>query len=155
MPAQPPSLAQPSSLVLDVELSTMTIWYARRRQKGRAKSIVCGRAGRQRGVLPVCKYTRYPRALKIWDADIKPKGFITQLRHRSKGTDNPNLALIHILRRVDDINQNCLEQFRAHWECLEENNQQLWHCRPQEWKLNGCVFEKLVSQWAFSVFIGG
>jgi len=46
--------------------------------------------------------------------------------------------------RIDDINKSCLEQFRAHWECLDNNNQQMWHCRPQEWKLNGCVFDKLV-----------
>ncbi len=46
--------------------------------------------------------------------------------------------------RIDDINRSCLEQFRAHWECLDNNNQQMWHCRPQEWKLNGCVFDKLV-----------
>ncbi|KAK4183695.1 hypothetical protein QBC35DRAFT_507505 [Podospora australis] len=44
---------------------------------------------------------------------------------------------------LDDINKNCLEQFRAHWQCLEDNNQQLWQCRPDEWKLNKCVFEKL------------
>lgn len=49
-----------------------------------------------------------------------------------------------LLIRIDDINKSCLEQFRAHWECLDNNNQQMWHCRPQEWKLNGCVFDKLV-----------
>ena len=46
--------------------------------------------------------------------------------------------------RIDDINKSCLQQFRAHWECLEDNNQQLWQCRPAEWKLNKCVFENLV-----------
>ena len=45
---------------------------------------------------------------------------------------------------LNDINKSCLEQFRAHWECLEQNNQQLWHCRPAETALNACVFEKLV-----------
>lgn len=45
---------------------------------------------------------------------------------------------------IADINKSCLEQFRTHWECLDNNNQQMWHCRPQEWKLNGCVFDKLV-----------
>ncbi|KAG7008558.1 NADH-ubiquinone oxidoreductase 20.8 kda subunit [Physcia stellaris] len=44
---------------------------------------------------------------------------------------------------LSDINKNCLEQFRAHWECLDNNNHQLWNCRTQEWKLNGCVFDKL------------
>ena len=48
-------------------------------------------------------------------------------------------------RRLDDINKNCLEEFRKHWECLEQNNQQLWQCRRPETKLNGCVFDKLVS----------
>jgi hypothetical protein len=47
--------------------------------------------------------------------------------------------------RLDDINKNCLEEFRKHWECLDQNNQQLWHCRRPEMKLNGCVFDKLVS----------
>jgi hypothetical protein len=45
---------------------------------------------------------------------------------------------------IDDINKNCLEEFRKHWTCLENNNQQLWQCRPAEWKLNDCVFNKLV-----------
>ena len=45
---------------------------------------------------------------------------------------------------IEDINKSCLEQFRAHWQCLENNNQQLWQCRPAEWKLNKCVYENLV-----------
>jgi NADH dehydrogenase (ubiquinone) 1 alpha subcomplex subunit 8 len=45
---------------------------------------------------------------------------------------------------IEDINKSCLEQFRTHWQCLENNNQQLWQCRPAEWKLNKCVFENLV-----------
>ncbi|KAL1955787.1 hypothetical protein VTO42DRAFT_8107 [Malbranchea cinnamomea] len=44
---------------------------------------------------------------------------------------------------LKDINENCLEQFRAHWECLEQNNHQMWHCRRPENALNTCVFEKL------------
>ncbi|OIW31315.1 NADH dehydrogenase, alpha subcomplex, subunit 8 [Coniochaeta ligniaria NRRL 30616] len=44
---------------------------------------------------------------------------------------------------IDDINKSCLEQFRSHWACLEDNNHQLWQCRPAEWKLNKCVFENL------------
>lgn len=47
--------------------------------------------------------------------------------------------------RLDDINKNCLGEFRKHWECLDQNNQQLWQCRRREMKLNGCVFDKLVS----------
>ncbi|KAK3354395.1 NADH-ubiquinone oxidoreductase 20.8 kDa subunit [Neurospora tetraspora] len=44
---------------------------------------------------------------------------------------------------IADINKSCLEEFRKHWTCLEDNNQQLWQCRPAEWKLNKCVFENL------------
>ena len=154
MPAQLPSLAHRSSLVRDVEPSTMTIWYARRRQKGRASSIVCGRVGRQRGVLPVCKCAHCHRTLKTRVTSIKLKGHTTQLRFNNKDMSNPNLVLIYVHGRVDDINKNCLEQFRAHWQCLEGNNQQLWHCRTQEWKLNACVFDKLASQCALLVFVG-
>lgn len=49
-----------------------------------------------------------------------------------------------MLYRVDDINKHCLEEFRKHWTCLEDNNQQLWQCRKPEWKLNKCVFDNLV-----------
>lgn len=45
---------------------------------------------------------------------------------------------------LDDINKNCLEEFRKHWKCLDNNNQQLWHCRRPEQLLNKCVFDKLV-----------
>ncbi|MDI1488005.1 MAG: ndufa8, NADH-ubiquinone oxidoreductase complex I 19kd subunit [Ramalina farinacea] len=44
---------------------------------------------------------------------------------------------------IDDINKSCLDSFRAHWECLEHNNQQMWHCRRPEQRLNDCVFEKI------------
>ncbi|KAL8908463.1 MAG: hypothetical protein Q9207_000769 [Kuettlingeria erythrocarpa] len=44
---------------------------------------------------------------------------------------------------LEDINKNCLQEFRRHWDCLEHNNQQLWQCRTLEWKLNGCVYDKL------------
>ncbi|KAK0634061.1 hypothetical protein B0T14DRAFT_492103 [Immersiella caudata] len=44
---------------------------------------------------------------------------------------------------IKDINANCLDQFKAHWECLENNNQQMWQCRQKEWSLNKCVFDKL------------
>lgn len=45
---------------------------------------------------------------------------------------------------IKDINTNCLKQFTAHWECLENNNHNLWECRRPEMQLNNCVFEKLV-----------
>ena len=50
-----------------------------------------------------------------------------------------------IVCRIEDINKSCLDQFRAHWECLDDNNQQLWQCRNKERRLNKCVFENLVS----------
>ncbi|KAF2427199.1 NADH dehydrogenase, alpha subcomplex, subunit 8 [Tothia fuscella] len=44
---------------------------------------------------------------------------------------------------LTDINKHCLEEFRRHWECLENNNQQMWQCRRMEWPLNKCVFDNL------------
>lgn len=44
---------------------------------------------------------------------------------------------------IQDINNSCLTEFRKHWDCLENNNQQLYHCRYLEWPLNACVFDKL------------
>ena len=46
---------------------------------------------------------------------------------------------------ISDINKECLDQFRTHWQCLENHNQQLWNCRSEERRLNKCVFDKLVS----------
>jgi hypothetical protein len=48
------------------------------------------------------------------------------------------------LHRLKDINENCLREFREHWGCLEQNNQQMWNCRQRERKLNKCIFDKLV-----------
>ncbi|KAK5107573.1 hypothetical protein LTR62_001016 [Meristemomyces frigidus] len=44
---------------------------------------------------------------------------------------------------LEDVNKSCLEEFRQHWSCLDDNNQQLWQCRRWERPLNKCVFEKL------------
>ncbi|KAI0475992.1 NADH dehydrogenase, alpha subcomplex, subunit 8 [Xylariaceae sp. FL0804] len=44
---------------------------------------------------------------------------------------------------IDDMNKHCLETFRAHWQCLENNNHQLWNCRKEEWQLNRCVYKNL------------
>ncbi|CAG8981461.1 hypothetical protein HYALB_00003031 [Hymenoscyphus albidus] len=44
---------------------------------------------------------------------------------------------------IEDVNKHCLTEFRKHWQCLDDNNQQLWQCRPAEWKLNKCVFDNL------------
>lgn len=46
--------------------------------------------------------------------------------------------------RLEDINTHCLTEFRKHWECLNDRNHQLWQCRPEEWRLNKCVYNKIV-----------
>jgi hypothetical protein len=51
---------------------------------------------------------------------------------------------------IKDLNDNCLAEFRTHWQCLDNHNQQLWNCRSEERRLNTCVFDKLVR--AVSVF---
>lgn len=51
------------------------------------------------------------------------------------------------------MNKHCLKAFRAHWECLDNNNHQLWQCRTAEWKLNTCVFNNLVSEPLFNFII--
>lgn len=53
-------------------------------------------------------------------------------------------ADILTLYRIEDVNKHCLTEFTKHWTCLDNNNQQLWQCRPLEWKLNKCVFDNLV-----------
>lgn len=50
---------------------------------------------------------------------------------------------------IDDINKSCLEEFRSHWLCLENNNHQLWQCRRPERVLNKCVFQKIVRTPSF------
>jgi hypothetical protein len=49
-----------------------------------------------------------------------------------------------LFRSIADINKHCLNEFRKHWTCLDNNNQQLWQCRPDEFNLNKCVFNNLV-----------
>lgn len=44
---------------------------------------------------------------------------------------------------MEDINKYCIESFRAHWDCLERNNHQMFKCRMQEAPLNACVFDNL------------
>jgi hypothetical protein len=57
------------------------------------------------------------------------------------------------MNRLQDINTHCLAEFRKHWECLDDRNQQLWQCRPAEWKLNKCVFDNLVCDLAPCPFL--
>jgi NADH dehydrogenase (ubiquinone) 1 alpha subcomplex subunit 8 len=54
------------------------------------------------------------------------------------------LPISNTVSSIKDINENCLAEFRTHWQCLENHNQQLWNCRSEERKLNKCVFNKLV-----------
>lgn len=51
------------------------------------------------------------------------------------------------------MRENCLEQFEAHWNCLETNNQEYYACRKPERSLNKCMFEKLVCL-SFSLLFG-
>ncbi|KAI5800258.1 NADH-ubiquinone oxidoreductase 20.8 kDa subunit [Peziza echinospora] len=44
---------------------------------------------------------------------------------------------------IDDINKHCLIEFKSHWECLDNHNQQMWNCRKEEKPLNDCVFKHL------------
>ncbi|KPI36384.1 NADH-ubiquinone oxido 20.8 kDa subunit [Cyphellophora attinorum] len=44
---------------------------------------------------------------------------------------------------LSDINKHCLEEFRAHWSCLENYNHSLFQCRRPERVLNRCVFNKI------------
>ncbi|KAJ7571802.1 hypothetical protein C8J56DRAFT_145879 [Mycena floridula] len=44
---------------------------------------------------------------------------------------------------ITKMRETCLEQFNAHWECLENNNQYYYTCREPEKALNSCIFEKL------------
>lgn len=55
------------------------------------------------------------------------------------------MLIFHRRYSIEDVNKHCLTEFRKHWTCLDNNNQQLWQCRPHEWSLNKCVFENLVS----------
>ncbi|KAH3667045.1 hypothetical protein WICMUC_005392 [Wickerhamomyces mucosus] len=44
---------------------------------------------------------------------------------------------------IRDINENCAESFKLHWQCLNNSNYELFKCRKAEILLNKCVFEKL------------
>ena len=47
--------------------------------------------------------------------------------------------------RITKLRENCGKEFDAHWQCLENHNQELYACRKPERTFNTCVFEKLVS----------
>ncbi|KAF9035017.1 NADH dehydrogenase, alpha subcomplex, subunit 8 [Hymenopellis radicata] len=44
---------------------------------------------------------------------------------------------------ITKMRENCGEQFKEHWGCLEKHNQQYYMCRQPERVLNSCMFEKL------------
>ncbi|ORX35772.1 hypothetical protein BD324DRAFT_78680 [Kockovaella imperatae] len=44
---------------------------------------------------------------------------------------------------ISKLRENCLKEFDAHWQCLENNNQYFHACRKVEKELNSCVFTKL------------
>ncbi|KAG0149034.1 hypothetical protein CROQUDRAFT_654117 [Cronartium quercuum f. sp. fusiforme G11] len=46
---------------------------------------------------------------------------------------------------ISKIKSNCLDEFNAHWQCLELNNQKLEDCRKREKTFNTCLYDKL--QW--------
>ena len=45
---------------------------------------------------------------------------------------------------ISKMRESCLQEFDAHWQCLEKNNQYFQACRKPEKALNDCVFSKLV-----------
>ncbi|KAJ1561903.1 hypothetical protein HK096_002901 [Nowakowskiella sp. JEL0078] len=44
---------------------------------------------------------------------------------------------------ITRLKQHCEKQWTEHWQCLDVNNQQYWHCRPQEKVFNECAFKNL------------
>src|ERR1700736_6998825 len=43
------------------------------------------------------------------------------------------------------MNKVCGDAYKAHYECLDNHNQQYKDCRPAERGLNACVFMRMVS----------
>ncbi|MBW0542806.1 hypothetical protein O181_082521 [Austropuccinia psidii MF-1] len=44
---------------------------------------------------------------------------------------------------ISKIKATCLEEFTAHWKCLDFNNHGFEYCRKPERVLNACLYEKL------------
>lgn len=44
---------------------------------------------------------------------------------------------------LKDINTHCFDEFKLHYECLEQENHRLGHCRALEKVFNKCVFDNL------------
>jgi NADH dehydrogenase (ubiquinone) 1 alpha subcomplex subunit 8 len=47
--------------------------------------------------------------------------------------------------RIEEMNKICGDAYKAHYECLDNHNQQYKDCRPAERGLNACVLMKMVS----------
>jgi NADH dehydrogenase (ubiquinone) 1 alpha subcomplex subunit 8 len=76
----------------------------------------------------------------------------------------------NIVSRITKMRENCLQQFDAHWNCLELHNQvslsiqlsmakhltlsqEYYRCRKPERTLNKCMFEKLVRRPTLSALL--
>lgn len=44
---------------------------------------------------------------------------------------------------LKDLNKHCFDEFKLHYECLEQENHRLGGCRASEKIFNKCVFDKL------------
>ena len=44
---------------------------------------------------------------------------------------------------MKDLNKYCFDEFKLHYECLEQNNQYFSRCRASEGVLSKCVFDNL------------
>ena len=49
--------------------------------------------------------------------------------------------------RINEMNKVCGDAYKAHYECLDNRNQQYKDCRPAERGLNTCVLKKMVDTW--------
>lgn len=47
--------------------------------------------------------------------------------------------------RINEMNKLCGDAYKAHYECLDNHNQQYKDCRPAERGLNACVLKKMVN----------
>jgi hypothetical protein len=47
----------------------------------------------------------------------------------------------HSIKKLSD---SCGKEWEAHYQCLEQHNQEFYRCRKPEKSLNQCVFDKLV-----------
>lgn len=44
---------------------------------------------------------------------------------------------------LNKLNQHCFDEFKLHYECLEQNNHNMGHCRASEKVFNKCVLQNL------------